>query len=137
MDLDQKGSIMAEYIWIDVVGGLRSKSRVRVSPPPRPIACIPFPQASMQSTADDELARLHLWSCVSISSLVAHCCMQQHHAFLVDRGLSLDSGDKNAPPSHNFGLQRLNQGGNQPAQPQFLIATSLFESLTVHFVIHR
>ena len=28
MALDQKGSIMAEYVWIDAAGGLRSKSRV-------------------------------------------------------------------------------------------------------------
>jgi glutamine synthetase len=27
MDLDQKGRIMAEYVWIDSEGGVRSKSR--------------------------------------------------------------------------------------------------------------
>jgi hypothetical protein len=31
MALDQKGSIMAEYVWIDAAGGLRSKSRVSLS----------------------------------------------------------------------------------------------------------
>lgn len=29
MKLDQKGNAMAEYIWIDSAGGVRSKSRVR------------------------------------------------------------------------------------------------------------
>jgi len=29
MKLDQKGNAMAEYIWIDSTGGVRSKSRVR------------------------------------------------------------------------------------------------------------
>jgi hypothetical protein len=28
MKLDQKGSAMAEYIWIDSTGGVRSKSKV-------------------------------------------------------------------------------------------------------------
>jgi hypothetical protein len=28
MKLDQKGSAMAEYIWIDATGGVRSKSKV-------------------------------------------------------------------------------------------------------------
>lgn len=32
MKLDQKGSAMAEYVWIDAVGGVRSKSRVRNLP---------------------------------------------------------------------------------------------------------
>jgi hypothetical protein len=32
MALDQKGSIMAEYVWIDAVSGLRSKSRVSTFP---------------------------------------------------------------------------------------------------------
>ena len=30
MDLDQKGSSMAEYIWIDGKNGVRSKTKVRV-----------------------------------------------------------------------------------------------------------
>ena len=30
MDLDQKGSSMAEYIWIDGTNGVRSKTKVRV-----------------------------------------------------------------------------------------------------------
>lgn len=29
LDLDQKGSIIAEYVWIDSVGGVRSKCKVR------------------------------------------------------------------------------------------------------------
>ena len=29
MKLDQKGSAMAEYIWVDANGGVRSKSKVR------------------------------------------------------------------------------------------------------------
>lgn len=33
MRLDQKGSIMAEYIWIDAFGATRSKSRVRLPTP--------------------------------------------------------------------------------------------------------
>lgn len=32
MKLDQKGSIMAEYIWIDAQGSVRSKSRVSLRP---------------------------------------------------------------------------------------------------------
>lgn len=28
MSLDQRGKIMAEYVWIDAVGGVRSKTRV-------------------------------------------------------------------------------------------------------------
>ncbi len=28
MKLDQKGKIMAEYVWVDAVGETRSKSRV-------------------------------------------------------------------------------------------------------------
>jgi hypothetical protein len=31
MDLDQKGNIMAEYVWIDATGGVRSKSKVSSS----------------------------------------------------------------------------------------------------------
>lgn len=31
MKLDQKGNAMAEYIWIDAFGGVRSKSKVRKS----------------------------------------------------------------------------------------------------------
>ncbi|EPQ62634.1 Bgt-4740 [Blumeria graminis f. sp. tritici] len=34
MGLDQKGSAMAEYIWIDAVGGVRSKSKTLTSIPP-------------------------------------------------------------------------------------------------------
>lgn len=30
LDLDQRGKIMAEYVWIDAEGGTRSKSRVSV-----------------------------------------------------------------------------------------------------------
>jgi len=33
MKLDQKGSAMAEYVWIDAVGGVRSKSRTLTSVP--------------------------------------------------------------------------------------------------------
>ncbi len=30
MTLDQKGSCMAEYVWIDGTNGLRSKTKVRL-----------------------------------------------------------------------------------------------------------
>jgi hypothetical protein len=33
MKLDQKGNAMAEYIWIDALGGVRSKSKVRKQKP--------------------------------------------------------------------------------------------------------
>jgi hypothetical protein len=29
LKLSQRGNIIAEYVWIDAVGGIRSKSRVR------------------------------------------------------------------------------------------------------------
>lgn len=32
LELDQKGKIIAEYIWIDSVGHVRSKSKVCVAP---------------------------------------------------------------------------------------------------------
>lgn len=32
LKLDQKGSIMAEYVWVDAAGEVRSKSRVRFIP---------------------------------------------------------------------------------------------------------
>ena len=32
MDLDQRGNIIAEYVWIDGSGGIRSKSKVSASP---------------------------------------------------------------------------------------------------------
>lgn len=28
MSLDQRGKVMAEYVWIDAVGGVRSKTKV-------------------------------------------------------------------------------------------------------------
>ena len=31
MSLDQRGRIQAEYIWIDAVGGTRSKTKVRTA----------------------------------------------------------------------------------------------------------
>lgn len=31
MKLDQRGSVMAEYIWIDGLNGVRSKTKVRTS----------------------------------------------------------------------------------------------------------
>lgn len=34
MDLDQRGVIQAEYVWIDGTNGVRSKTKVRDSPPP-------------------------------------------------------------------------------------------------------
>ena len=36
-NLDQKGNIIAEYIWIDAFGATRSKARVSQSPPPKPL----------------------------------------------------------------------------------------------------
>lgn len=32
LSLDQKGKAMAEYVWIDAEGGVRSKTKVRVTP---------------------------------------------------------------------------------------------------------
>lgn len=59
MKLDQKGSIMAEYVWIDSNGGTRSKSKVsvifnaRVGPAVarksyRPHLCCPLPLPGFQ-----------------------------------------------------------------------------------------
>ena len=45
MKLDQKGNAMAEYIWIDSTGGVRSKSRVRKArlfPLSRPVSRFPY-----------------------------------------------------------------------------------------------
>lgn len=36
MSLDQRGSVQAEYVWIDAVGGTRSKTKVRSHPHFRP-----------------------------------------------------------------------------------------------------
>jgi glutamine synthetase len=36
MSLDQKGTAMAEYIWIDSFGGVRSKSKVSCFSPDLP-----------------------------------------------------------------------------------------------------
>lgn len=32
LSLEQKGKVMAEYVWIDAEGGVRSKTKVRVTP---------------------------------------------------------------------------------------------------------
>lgn len=45
MSLDQKGSYMAEYIWIDGSNGVRSKTKVRV------LCLLPPRTASMQVPA--------------------------------------------------------------------------------------
>lgn len=50
MRLDQKGSIMAEYIWIDAFGATRSKSRVR----------LPTPD-TIESTQEHTILPLYVW----------------------------------------------------------------------------
>lgn len=64
MKLDQKGNAMAEYIWIDSNGGVRSKSRVRnffaflIFAPNWLGSCYLIPSCHLQSSAQSYLGPL-------------------------------------------------------------------------------
>ena len=61
LKLDQKGSIMAEYIWVDSIGGVRSKSRVSSSLSSRAentICVLVFPSRRPDSIA----SRRRIWT---------------------------------------------------------------------------
>ena len=53
MSLDQKGTAMAEYIWIDSTGGVRSKSKVRCIPYIHPTNVGGFPVIAITTPEPD------------------------------------------------------------------------------------
>jgi hypothetical protein len=55
MKLDQMGSGMAEYIWIDATGGVRSKSKVSDS------QIFPLPNKTQRSLYDKRMATTILY----------------------------------------------------------------------------
>lgn len=55
MTLDQRGRVQAEYVWMDAVGGTRSKTKVRLHFVFQPLMC--YLWAIFVCTIDDLSAR--------------------------------------------------------------------------------
>jgi hypothetical protein len=77
MDLDQKGNIMAEYVWIDASSGLRSKSKVRTTLFPQMLR---LPRVFRRGLGEDGYRRMT--SSVFSAWWSHRCSSPLHPAFL-------------------------------------------------------
>ena len=58
MKLDQKGNLMAEYVWIDAIGEVRSKSRVSLLCSKHAMPCLVICRRGGSQSQSQSLTRL-------------------------------------------------------------------------------
>lgn len=74
MKLDQRGKVLAEYIWIDGSNGLRNKTKVckvQISLLPLVVWSVEHVSCPLNITNDpNDLASKHEWQRLSVAALV-------------------------------------------------------------------